>query len=230
MHVGNAVLTVRRNLPVAVLSAMLLSGCSGSETRPSPSPGTADKDVTVVQPGRPGEAARTVGPGEMPETAQWNHSDVAFAQMMIPHHEQALEMSRLATSRAGSDQVQALARRITGAQGPEIVVLAGWLADRGIEVPKAGEDSEQYDHGKHGHIEMAGMLTEQEMSSLEAAKGREFDRLFLTGMIGHHAGAVSMAQTTGAEGSDILIAEMAADVAVGQAAEIDRMREILHAL
>ena len=130
----------------------------------------------------------------MPEAADWNHSDVAFVQMMVPHHAQALEMSALAPQRAASPRVRALARRIKGAQGPEVLTLSSWLQTREIEVPRAGEDPEHYDHGKHGHMEMEGMLTRQEIALLKATSGTRFDRLFLRDMIAHHQGAVDMAE------------------------------------
>jgi uncharacterized protein (DUF305 family) len=225
----------RTRLAALVLAAALVTaGCDAAQgdQEPVADPGAAksESSLTVLQPGRPGEGAATVDPDDVRTEREWNHADVAFMQMMIPHHAQALEMSRLADTRAGDERVQALARRIQGAQGPEIIAMAAWLDARNIDVPKAAEDPSSYDHGAHGHSGMAGMLTGAQMAELEAATGGRFDRLFLKGMIGHHRGAVEMAQTTATEGVDLQVAEMAADVAVGQTAEIQRMRELLSEL
>ncbi len=213
------------------MAVLAVGGCSSDAEpdagRPSPS---GSPGVTVLQPGRPGEAAETVSPGDASDEQVWNHFDVAFVQMMIPHHAQALEMSRLAESRAADDGVRAMARRIRGAQGPEIVAMAAWLDARGMEVPKADEDAADYDHGVHGHTDMAGMLTPEQMAELEAARGTRFDRLFLRGMIAHHRGAVEIADATARDGADVQVLEMSADVSVGQAAEINRMEQLLRRL
>jgi uncharacterized protein (DUF305 family) len=221
-----------RLVALALASALLTAGCDAAQGDQDQAAGSAapEASVTVLQPGRPGEGAATVDPDEVRTEREWNHADVAFTQMMIPHHAQALEMSRLADTRAHDERVKSLARRIQGAQGPEIMSMAAWLDARNIDVPKAAEDPSSYDHGAHGHSEMAGMLTDEQMAQLEAADGRRFDQLFLKGMISHHRGAVKMAQTAATEGVDLQVAEMAADVAVGQAAEIQRMRELLSEL
>lgn len=223
----------RRAAAVVLATAAVTSGCSAGGDASDPAQtraAAADTEVTVLQPGKPGEPAETVGPDQVPDEDPWNHSDIAFVQMMIPHHAQALEMSRPARTRASDPRVKALARRILAAQGPEILALSAWLQDRNIDVPKAGEDPGAYDHGEHGHMSMKGMLTDQQMHQLKAARGQRFDRLFLEYMIGHHHGAVDMAHTVGRDGSDIRVAEMSADVAVGQSAEIRRMRELLRDL
>ncbi len=226
-----------------LLSAGLLGACSASTDDASP-PGDAttaapeataggDPDVdqdagaTVIRPGSPGEDAETGAPPEPLEPAPWNHSDIAFVQMMVPHHAQALQMSRLAPSHAASPVVRRLAQRIKASQGPEILLMASWLEQQGVDVPTAAEDPMSYDHSEHGHDAMEGMLTPAQMAELEAARGARFDRLFLRGMIRHHAGAVAMADTVGAAGSAVQVAELAADVSAGQAAEITRMRELL---
>jgi uncharacterized protein (DUF305 family) len=217
-----------------VLLGSALGGCSaGSDDEPvAPSTQAAagEGGVTVLQPGRPGEQAETVGPDAVPESTDWNHSDVAFVQMMVPHHEQALVMSGLAPSRSTSPQVRALARRIKGSQGPEVLVLASWLQSHDIDVPRAGEDPMSYDHGEHGHTPMEGMLTEPEMTQLAATTGTAFDKMFLTRMIAHHQGAVQMAQTVAVDGTDLRVSEIAADMTVGQQAEINRMRDLLTSL
>lgn len=184
--------------------------------------------ATILQPGRPGEAASTLNPGQIPSAPEWNDSDVAFVQMMVPHHAQALEMSHLAETRAGSAQVRSLARRIAGGQGPEILTMSAWLQQRNIDVPKAGDDA--HDHSHHGQEPIMGMLTGAEMKRLAMAEGSTFDRLFLRGMVGHHDGAVEMAGAVSVAGADVQVSEMAADVVASQSAEIGRMRAMLRDL
>lgn len=223
--------TRRRLACVLAVALLATAGCTGETGEDGSAPSGRNAGVTVLQPGSPGDPVTTLGPDdELPEAPEWNHADVAFMQMMVPHHEQALVMSKLATTRAESPEVASLARRIAGAQGPEIITMAGWLEQRGIEVPRAGDDPDDVDHSKHGHSGMAGMLTPEQMEALSETRGRRFDRLFLRGMIGHHQGAVDMAETVGAEGSDLQVSELAADVAAGQAAEIRRMRQLLRDL
>lgn len=229
-------------LAAAVALSAVLAGCSGTAADDGDPAGHAEHSATptaettaaadatsapILQPGAPGEEASTIAPEDVPTGDPWNHADVAFVQMMIPHHAQALQMSRLAREHAASERVRTLAARIEGAQGPEIVAMAAWLQAKGIEVPKAAEDPAAYDHGAHGHQEMAGMLTAEEMAALEAARGREFDRLFLEGMIRHHEGALEMAESVLRGGSDAQAIEMANEVVAGQTAEIALMREML---
>lgn len=243
IHRSTGQLLRRAVATTAAALVLVTAGCSGSDDESGSGSGdgagpdaastpstTTDPDVTILQPGRPGESASTLGPDDIPEDAEWNHADVAFMQMMIPHHAQALEMADLANERARSREVTSLARRIAGAQGPEIITMAAWLEQRNIDVPREGEDAEDFDHSEHGHSGMTGMLTPEQMTALAEAKGRRFDRLFLEGMIDHHQGAVDMANEVGTTGSDLQVAEMAADVATGQAAEIRRMRELLRDL
>ena len=215
------------------LVALGSSACTGGGAEDS-SPSTAaagepspSRDGILIQPGEPGEPAVTGGSVTTPEAPEFNHSDIAFVQMMIPHHAQALEMSKLAQRYAVDDGVRTLAARIRDAQGPEILTMSSWLEAQHIDVPKAGEDAEQYDHGEHGHDPMRGMLTDAQMRRLAAARGAQFDRLFLQGMIQHHQGAIEMADTVAVGGSDLLVSELAADVKATQAAEVARMRQML---
>jgi uncharacterized protein (DUF305 family) len=123
--------------------------------------------------------------------AGFSSDDIMFAQMMIPHHEQAIEMSTLAETRAENPEVRALAAKIKAAQAPEIEIMKGWLT-------KAGASTHM------GHtMGMDGMLSEAEMQALRNATGKEFDRLFLEGMIAHHEGAVEMtSMVTGSKNED----------------------------
>jgi len=212
------------------------AGCSGSgeesaagqeEASATASDGSGAGDLTVIQPGRPGEEASTGTPGEPVEQPLANHPDIAFMQMMVPHHAQALEMAKLARRHAVDPAVRRMAARIRAAQGPEILTMSAWLERENVEVPQPDDDPREFDHADHGHDGMLGMLSEAEMTALEKARGSRFDRLFLRAMIRHHRGAVGMAETVSAEGSDVLVAELAADVHVTQTSEIGRMRELL---
>lgn len=150
-------------------------------------------------------------------------ADTHFLQMMIPHHEQALTMSRLASTNGASTEVQALATQIADAQGPEIAQMKAWLTE-------AGEPLDGGDHGDMGaHHDMAmdGMLTDDELAALEQAKGPDFDRLFLAGMIAHHEGAIIMAEHVKAEGDDPKVAALADAIITAQKAEIAQMKTML---
>lgn len=155
-------------------------------------------------------------------SADHNDADVMFAQQMIPHHSQALEMARLAVDRAEDPGVTELAARIEGAQEPEIEQMQGWLE-------AWGEDpgSEVMDGMEHGG---AGMMTDDDMSMLEAATGAEFDAMFLEMMIQHHSGAVEMAETEITDGQFPEAIELATAIKEAQEAEIDEMRTLLEDL
>ena len=151
-------------------------------------------------------------------------ADVRFMQGMISHHAQAVEMTDLVDRRASSDAMRKLAQRIQVSQADEIKMMERWLSTRGEEVPSV------HAHHTMGGTLMPGMLTADEMSRLSGAKGREFDRLFLEGMIKHHEGALVMVKdlfaTPGAaQESDVFA--FASDVDADQRAEIDRMRSLL---
>lgn len=203
-----------------VVAAMSLAGCGGSthdaHGSHSPSPEAATQSAPVVQGGAPGEAAQTISPSAA-DTDPWNRTDADFVTMMIPHHAQALEMTRLAREHGVHPEVVSLAKRIESAQGPEIVAMSGWLDLRGLRVPRASDPPHT----------MAGMLTPDQMSALGKARGEEFDRLFLTGMIQHHQGALEMAEPMASQGSDALAIEMATDVVATQSVEIEIMEKLL---
>ncbi|CAL9333703.1 hypothetical protein SUDANB121_00136 [Nocardiopsis dassonvillei] len=153
-------------------------------------------------------------PTAQESAAEFNDADVHFAQMMIPHHEQAVEMADLAEDRAGAE-VAGLAERIRDAQGPEIermnAMLESWGAETGPEA-------------EHGDGMMEGMLSEEQMAELEAAGGEEFDRLFLEYMIAHHEGAVAMAEAELADGVNDDARALAQEIVDAQEAEIAEMR------
>lgn len=229
---------MRRPASAACVLAVLagtLTGCAGDggerpEAAATAAPSPTGTPVRELLPGRPGDPARTAsGPVEV-DVPGWSHADLAFLQMMVPHHRQALEMAALAPDRAASPAVLALAERIEAAQAPEILLMSGWLTDRGVEVPQAGDDPAMWDHGAHGHDGMVGMLEPEELADLAGASAEEFDRLFLAGMVRHHEGAVQMARDALAGATDPRIVELAEDVNAGQAAEVVRMQRLLASL
>ena len=143
---------------------------------------------------------------------------------MIPHHAQAKEMSALAESRTNNEAILAVAARITLSQDDEIAMMQDWLGDRGLEV--TAEDA----HHQSGFMRMAGMLTDEEMAALAAARGSEFDRLYLENMIQHHQGALDMVEDLlDQRGSvqDPLLYEFTSDVTSDQTSEIERMVTLL---
>ncbi|GAA1512238.1 DUF305 domain-containing protein [Pimelobacter simplex] len=152
-----------------------------------------------------------------------NDADVAFAQQMIPHHQQAVEMAQLAETRAESPEVKDLAADIEAAQDPEIETMTGWLDSWGEEVPGDGG------HGGHdmSSDDMAGMMSEEEMADLEGSSGSGFDQMFLTMMIEHHEGAIEMAQTEQTEGEFPDALALAGEIESAQTEEIQTMQELL---
>ncbi|MGP3638363.1 DUF305 domain-containing protein [Streptomyces sp. 24-1644] len=148
-----------------------------------------------------------------------NAADTAFAQGMIPHHRQAIEMADLAEARADWAEVKKLADEIKKAQDPEIKTLSGWLTSWGEEVPAEAA-------GHEGH-DMSGMMTAEEMEQLEASSGKAFDTTFLAMMVKHHEGAVAMAKTEQANGTYLPAKDMAGQIITSQSAEFARMNTLL---
>ncbi|MCZ6715119.1 MAG: DUF305 domain-containing protein, partial [Deltaproteobacteria bacterium] len=147
--------------------------------------------VPIIQPGAPGEPARELSAEEAIEIANTSYSpaDVQFMQDMTPHHHQALEMAALVADRTNGPELIEVAGRINASQGDEIEFMQQWLRERGERVPDPTDhEAMQMDHS------MAGMATPEQMAELAASKGTGFDRLFLTLMITHHDGAVTMVE------------------------------------
>ncbi|MDT0212501.1 DUF305 domain-containing protein [Rothia sp. ARF10] len=144
--------------------------------------------------------------------------DVMFAQMMIPRHEQAVEMADLALERPSSAEVTGLARKIKAAQGPEIATMQEWL--REWRAPAAADGSEHMGHG-------GGMMSDADMGRLGAAQGAAFDRMWLTMMIEHHEGAVVMAKDVLGTTTNPDVKAMAQAIVDGQTEEIGTMRALL---
>jgi uncharacterized protein (DUF305 family) len=212
----------------AVISLLMLVVACSEGSAPEDDETAARSEI--VQPGRPGEPMETLDPDTTLSSEPASLGDKLFVQMMVPHHAQALDMCELARTRASDEQVVAVARRIKGAQGPEILTLSSWLQSQGVEVPESMEDITGHEghHGHDGHeMTMPGMLTDREMRELRSARGAEFDRLFLKRMIQHHEGAVVMADSELTTGREQMALEMAGEIEAGQSAEIQRLREIL---
>lgn len=156
---------------------------------------------------------------------KFNEQDVTFAQEMIPHHRQAVEMAKLAETRATSPQVKDLAAAIQGAQDPEIMKMEDWLKDWKKPVPVNGMSG--MDHGSTGADSMPGMMSDADMTSLGSASGRDFDTMFLTMMIGHHQGAITTADDQLADGSNAEAIALAKAIIAAQTAEAATMKELL---
>ncbi len=180
----------------------------------------------LVQPGAPGQASQVIPADKAIDQSKiaFTEADVKFMQGMIGHHAQAIEMTTLLATRTNREDMKKLALRIETSQSDEIKMMQHWLEVRGQTVP--GPHA-MHMHGAHL---MPGMLTPEEMNQLAAAKGPEFDRLFLEGMIKHHGGALTMVEelfATPGAGQEAEMFAFASDVDADQRAEIDRMRAML---
>ncbi|MEU7983044.1 DUF305 domain-containing protein, partial [Micromonospora sp. NPDC049081] len=191
---------------VALTTASALTACGGGHSTDGghgrPAAGTAP--------------AASVSAGVAP-------ADVMFAQMMIPHHQQAVRMSELAGNRAADPEVTRLAEQIRAAQAPEIATMTGWLTAWGRPVPSGGPADGHLPGMDHG---MPGMMSDADLARLEGATGRDFDRRFLTLMIAHHEGAITMARQELADGRHAGARAMAQQIVTTQQGEIDTMRKI----
>jgi uncharacterized protein (DUF305 family) len=180
----------------------------------------------VVQPGAPGQPGRTLSPEEVADLSPPPHTlaDILFMQRMVSHHEQALEMTALVAGRSDGPDLASLAERIEISQRDEIAQMGHWLDERGAEGPGP--------HASHAPHDMPGMLSDDQLSQLEHARGAEFDRLFLEFMIRHHEGALTMVQQLYAAGGGLEPASdrFAREVVADQTIEINRMRSLLGTL
>ncbi len=199
--------TVKRSLVLslaAVTGALLLAACGGNDK---------GKDSDAAG----GSASTPSAPASI-QAATFNDADVTFAQMMIPHHQQALEMAKLAPGKASSPTVKELAAKIEAAQDPEITMMKSWLSAWGKPAP-AGTDM------GHG---MPGMMSMDDMMKLQGATGPEFDKMFLQMMIHHHNGAIEMAEDEQAKGTNPDAKSLAERIASSQAAEVAQMTQLLN--
>ena len=155
-----------------------------------------------------------MGSGTIDSNAQFSGSDIMFAQMMIPHHQQAVEMATMAESRAFSPEVKALAIKIKAEQAPEIAQMTSWLENSNAPM-EMGHD-----------MGMDGMLGDAEMQKLEEAQGAAFDKLFLEGMIAHHEGAIEMAQMV-VDSNNPEARSLGEEIIKAQTEEINLMKSLL---
>ena len=189
----------------------------------------------VVQPGAPGKPSKTLPSstrGALPPRSQ---ADVEFMQGMIMHHSQAVEMTALIPSHTENKEVRSLGARISSSQSDEIKFMRRWLAARGESVSMttpqmSGPQMSEMDMSHQRMALMPGMLTLEQMDALRKSKGAEFDRLFLTGMIQHHNGALTMVKDlfdTAGAGQDAELFNFATDADNSQRAEIRIMQTML---
>ncbi len=188
-----------RILLTSFTALALLAGCGGSSHSDM-----ADMAVDTVQ-----------------SAADFNDADVMFAQMMIPHHEQAIEMSDIALDPTvgASDVVKSLATRIKAAQDPEITTMKAFLTTW----KKGLTPDSSMDHSGS----MSGMLSAEDITKLSSLRGAEFDRAWMTGMIAHHEGAIEMAKEVLEDGKDTAVNTLATAVVAAQDTEILEMKELL---
>lgn len=203
---------MNHRLPCLAVAIALISAC-----------GSGDGTTTAVTPGAVSVPA-TDGPAT--EDTSFNDADVVFAQNMIPHHEQAIDMADLAldpAAGAGAELV-ALAEQIKAAQGPEVATMTGWLESWSQPQPsEMGHD----DHDMAGMDGMAGLMSSDDMAALAAAHGAAFDELWLELMVEHHQGAIAMADKVKVEGEDPAVATLADAVIAAQQEEIAEMDQLL---
>jgi uncharacterized protein (DUF305 family) len=194
----------------------------------------AGSQPVIVQPGAPGQSSKILPASTRAQLPPRSSKDVEFMQGMIMHHAQAVEMTALIEARTENKALRSLGSRISHSQSDEMNFMKRWLELRGepIMMPMKGMegmDMSDMDMSTH-HMLMPGMLTKKQMNALKAAKGAEFDRLFLTGMIQHHGGALVMVKDlydTAGAGQDAELFNFATDVDSGQRAEIRIMETML---
>jgi uncharacterized protein (DUF305 family) len=183
----------------------------------------------VVQPGAPGKPTRVLPRTTKAKLPPVSAADVQFMQGMIVHHAQAVEMTALIEARTENKDVRALGARISHSQADEIAFMKRWLLSRGQPVADATHDMHKH-HKEMSHDLMLGMLSAEQMDALRKAKDAEFDRLFLTGMIQHHGGALTMVKElhdSAGAAQDAELFNFATDVDSGQRAEIRIMQTML---
>ncbi len=239
----------QRLIPVTALSLLLLttSACSGTRS--------ASTDVATADPAIAETSSRNSADDELTKAelevlfnerkaesrSKFVQGDVDFMVGMIGHHAQALVMSDLAPSNGASPMLQRLASRIINAQKDEIATMQKWLRDRDQPVPEVHIDGLKLmvhtpgggGGGHDSHASMPGMLTDAQLKELSEAKNGDFDRLYLTYMIQHHSGAVTMVDTlfkTYGAGQDEGSFKLASDINVDQITEIERMKKMLNSM
>ena len=190
----------------ALIAALFLSSCSNSTSESHADHPKTDEPVITGQP------------------AGYNPDDVAFATNMIPHHQQAVELSALVPDRSTNTELIALANQISAAKQPEINVMKVFLVQwtEGTGNPTSSDSG----HAAHGST-MQGMVDAATMAKLESLNGAEFDKLWLESMISHHQGAIEMAKAELANGDNVDAKSLATNIVTTQEAEIGQMKQML---
>lgn len=199
----------------AVAAAAVLAACSSADTA-APASASAGSSMAAEQSAG-GDSAQA-----------GSESDITFAQLMIPHHEQAVQMADMALQKATTPEVQQLAQQIKDAQDPEIQQMRGWLTAWGAPEQMAGMDGMDHGDMDMGGQTAAGMMTDQDMSALMDASGTDFDQMWLAMMIAHHKGAIEMAQTAKADTTNPDVTALADAIVAAQTSEIDTMEKLLN--
>jgi len=236
-------MTTKTRLGVAAIAASLafvLAACSGGSPSGAATSGTTSGTTTARSTGSPASISASAS-----ATATFNDADVAFAQMMIVHHQGAIQMADLAPSRAQNQDVLALAARIKAAQAPEIDQMTSWLTAWGAAPSMMSGSTTSgtggMDHGgmdmggttsaaESSAMSMPGMMSGDQMQQLESASGAAFDKMFLELMIVHHQGAIEMAETEIADGSNPEAVALAQKIKSDQTAEIAEIQALLQTL
>jgi uncharacterized protein (DUF305 family) len=191
---------------------------------------TAPAPAVVVQPGAPGQPSRKLPSSTTAQLPPRSQTDVEFMQGMIMHHSQAVEMTALIASHTENKNLRSLGARISSSQSDEIKFMKRWLAVRGEATSMAMPGMPEMDKSGHAMALMPGMLTPEQMDALRKARNAEFDHLFLTGMIQHHDGALTMVKdlfNTAGAGQDAEVFNFATDADNTQRAEIRIMQAML---
>lgn len=192
------------SITAAIAGTVALSACGGADTNHNGMTGMGSASSSATS------------------TSSVDPADVMFAQTMVPHHQQAVEMADLAVTRASSPDVKALARKIKAAQDPEIATMNAWLGQWGAPTGSAGMNGMSgMDHGSDG------VMSQADMTKLSQASGAEFDRMWLTMMVAHHQGALTMAKEVLATTTNQQVRTLAQSIVDGQTKEIATMNGLL---
>jgi uncharacterized protein (DUF305 family) len=215
------------NLSGAILGPILLAASVVTNV-------AASQQAPIIQPGAPGEPSRTLPANTAPRLTPPSPDDVAFMQGMIMHHNQAVQMTALIPSHTTNQAIRELGAKISSSQSDEMKFMANWLRARNLPtqmpMPEAMPGMPDMDMNGNPMPTMPGMLTPAQMAALAAAHGPAFDRLFLTGMIQHHTGALTMVDKlfhAAGAGQEANLFTFATDVDNGQRAEIRIMQSLL---
>lgn len=203
------------SIAAATVGVVLMAGCSSDSSTESSMGGHSMASMSSAPMSSAPMSSAPAG-----SSAQFNGADVMFAQMMYPHHAQAVEMADMVRGRTDNPDVLSLASSIAAAQQPEMDQMTDWLVEWGQPAPAA-------DMGRMDHGSGSGMMTQQDMDALIALSGSEFDRQWLTMMIAHHTGALEMAGAEIADGSNPDAQQMARTIVDTQQQEINTMQRLL---